>query len=378
MAGSFADLPFALTMPDGWVFGNPKDVAAGLAALQKSDTADAKKLQELLAQSPTFTSEFIAYLVGSPDAFTPNISCNTLDRGSLSVADTLAQGQVQNVDARAELPGIIGKPTADRMTLPVGETVRVRWQWKEATSGADLTSIGYLFVAGPTVYTCVFSAGTPTVATHEPEWEAILRTFAAKPSASPSTAPSEGSAVACPAPASGTSPHQAPEVEGILPSIVAGRPLTRWSVRGRCWLEEVVDTPAHIAEVVAEFTTSSNPDPIDDTNLVYGVAGRSDTKTDPPYFVYTAVRPPNNDEIAFVLFLLFGGAKFHDIEAATDLTHYRAQTIAGKQVYVGTADMLAQDTHQRGRPYLYQTDRYVFLVITDDDAWAAGAIGQLP
>ena len=53
-------------------------------------------------------------------------------------------------------------------------------------------------------------------------------------------------------------------------------------------------------------------------------------------------------------------------------------TIAGKQVYVGTADMLAQDTHQRGRPYLYQTDRYVFLVITDDDAWAAGAIGQLP
>src|SRR6185436_15612691 len=112
MAGSFAELPFSLTMPDGWVFGNPKDVAAGLAALQKSDTADAKKLQELLAQSPTFTSEFIAYLVGSPDAFTPNISCNTLDRGSLSVADTLAQGQVQNVDARAELPGIIGKPTA--------------------------------------------------------------------------------------------------------------------------------------------------------------------------------------------------------------------------------------------------------------------------
>ena len=141
---------------------------------------------------------------------------------------------------------------------------------------------------------------------------------------------------------------------------------------------EAVSDPASIDPFVAQFKTSSNPNPIDDTNLVYGVAGRSDTKTDPPYFVYAAARPANNDEIDLVLYLLFGGARFHDIAAASDLTHYQAQTIAGKQVYVGTADMLAQDTHQRGRPYLYQSDQYVFLVITNDDAWAAGAIDQLP
>jgi len=377
MAGSFAELPFSLTMPDGWVFGNPKEIAAGLAALQKSDTADAKKLQALLAQSPTFTSEFIAYDVGSSDAFTPNIGCNTLDRREdLSVADTLAQGQVQNVAAIAEVPGIIGKPTADRMTLPVGEAVRVRWQWKDAASGTDAASIGYFFVAGPTVYTCVFSAGASTIATHEPEWEAILRTFAAKPSASPSTGPS-GAAVACPTPASGIFPHQAPEIEGILPSIVAGRPLTRWSARGRCWLVVEASDATKIDLFTAQFKTTSNPNPIDDTNLVYGVAGRS-IDADPPFFVFAAVRPANSDEIDFVLYLLFNGAGFHDIAGASDLTHYQAQTIAGKQVYVGTADMLTQDTHQRGQPYLYQTDQYLFLIITDQNAWASDAIGQLP
>ena len=197
IAGSFADLPFTLDMPEGWVFGNAKDVAAGLAAIAKSDSADAKKLQAILAQTATPTSGFVAYDVGSQDAFIPGVGCTTVDRGSLSAADALAQGQVQNVDALAQWPGIIGKPVGDRMTLPVGETVRVRWQWKNAADGTDATSIGYLFVAGPTVCTCVFSAGTPTVATHQPEWEAILRTFAVKPSASPSTTPT-GSVIVVP------------------------------------------------------------------------------------------------------------------------------------------------------------------------------------
>ena len=377
MAGSFADLPFTLTMPDGWAFGTQKDVASELAALEQSDTADAGKLREILAQAPTFTSEFVAYDVASNDSFTPNVSCNTLDRGNMSPADALAEGQAQNVAGLSQLPGIIGTPTADRMVLPVGEAVRVRWRATIATSGADVSSIGYLFVAGPTVYTCVFSAGTPTIATHEPEWEAILRSFAAKPSASVAATTPSADASACPTPAAGIFPHQAPELEGALPSLVTAQPLIRWSVRGRCWLEEVFSDPARIDPFVAQFTTPGNPHPIDDANLVYGVAGRS-IDTDPPSIIYAAVRPANDDEIGLVLYLLIGGAGFHDIAAATDLTHYQSQTIAGRPVYVGTTDMLTQDTHQRGRPYLYQTDRYMFLVITDDDAWAADAISQLP
>ena len=40
--------------------------------------------------------------------------------------------------------------------------------------------------------------------------------------------------------------------------------------------------------------------------------------------------------------------------------------------------MVDQDVHQRGRPYFYETEDYLFLVLTDDDAWATDAIGQLP
>lgn len=130
--------------------------------------------------------------------------------------------------------------------------------------------------------------------------------------------------------------------------------------------------------MLAEFQNLNDPPKIDVTNLAYGVAGRSDTETDPPFFVYGATRPLAEDEIALALYLLFGGAGFHDPATASDLSRYTDQTIEGKQVYVGTADMLDQSEHQRGRPYLYQTDDYMFLLVTDDDAWATDAIRQLP
>ena len=173
-------------------------------------------------------------------------------------------------------------------------------------------------------------------------------------------------------------PHQAPEIEAVLPATVAGRALTRWSVRGRCWPELLFNTPAAIDAFVAEYTTPGNPNPIDGTNLVYGVAGRLDTKSDPPFFVYAAVLPANDDEVALALTLLRGGAGFHDVSGASDQTRYQQKTIAGKDVYVGSLDMLDQDTHQRGRPFLYANNEYMFLVITDDDTWAADAIEQLP
>ena len=40
--------------------------------------------------------------------------------------------------------------------------------------------------------------------------------------------------------------------------------------------------------------------------------------------------------------------------------------------------MLDQTEHIRGRPYLYQTDDAMYLVVTDDDKWALEAIKQLP
>jgi hypothetical protein len=54
------------------------------------------------------------------------------------------------------------------------------------------------------------------------------------------------------------------------------------------------------------------------------------------------------------------------------------RTIAGKTVHAGSADMVEQNNHQRGIPYLYQGDGYMFLVLTDDPAWAEEALAALP
>jgi hypothetical protein len=227
-------------------------------------------------------------------------------------------------------------------------------------------------VVGPTIYTCVFTAATSSVATHEPEWESILGTFKVKAPTAAGPSPST-SASACPV---GSLPHQAPEIEALLPGIVAGRALSRWSVRGECWLELVVD-PGAREELISQATTPANPDPVDPLQLVYGVAGRSDTSTDPPYFVFVAFRPEQPDAI-LPLLLLLGSAGYTDIAAGMDLQNYRQETIGGKQVHTGTPAMISQNSHQRGRPYLYQTETHMFIVITDDDAWAADAMAQLP
>ena len=119
-------------------------------------------------------------------------------------------------------------------------------------------------------------------------------------------------------------------------------------------------------------------EPINLDNMAYAVAGRANTSTDPPYFVWAATKPVDDDELNLTLILLFGGAGYHDVAAGIDPRNYTQQTIAGKEVQVGTDDMLDQDDHQRGRPYFYETNDHVFVLVTDDDTWAADAIGQLP
>ena len=169
--------------------------------------------------------------------------------------------------------------------------------------------------------------------------------------------------------------HDAPTLEATLPTRVAGRDLATWSVAGPCWLEYLFDDDAVIEQILAG---TSDPSALDLSHLAQAVAGRSDTSADPPYFVFAANRPQSQDEIALTQFLLFGGTRFRDVEAATDLRNYETETISDKEVYVGTTDMLDQTEHQRGKPYLYQTDDAMFMVITDDEAWAKEAIAQLP
>jgi hypothetical protein len=175
-------------------------------------------------------------------------------------------------------------------------------------------------------------------------------------------------------------PHQSTEIEALLPPRVAGRDLARWSAVGRCWLGIAVGGyPGGVDGFLASINGAGNSATIDLSHLVYGVAGRSNTQTDPPYFVWAAGRPDDETEIAVATLLLFGGAGFQGgLDTATNLTNYTHRVIDGRDVYVGDASMVTQDSHQSGRPYLYQTDAWMFIVLTDDEAWATDAIQQLP
>jgi hypothetical protein len=177
--------------------------------------------------------------------------------------------------------------------------------------------------------------------------------------------------------------HDSPEVEAILPARVAGRDLDLWSVVGRCWLEMNAGNypggvDAILDDLQAAAAEAGDSTTIDLSHLVYGVAGRVNTKTDPPYFVWAAGRPYDQTEIQLAMLLLFGGAGYVDVAGAADLSKYTHQAIDGRDVFVGNASMVHQSVHQKGRPYLYQTDSWMFIVLTDDDAWAADAISQLP
>ena len=94
--------------------------------------------------------------------------------------------------------------------------------------------------------------------------------------------------------------------------------------------------------------------------------------------MWVAKRPLAEEEMELTMLLMFSGAGFVDPLSAADLDRYEKRTIAGKTVAVGAAGLVAQNEHQRGLPYLYQTDDYLFIVVTEDDAWAEEAIAALP
>ena len=166
----------------------------------------------------------------------------------------------------------------------------------------------------------------------------------------------------CPGPDT-SYPHQDPALESVLPDSVAGRHLTRWSLRGRCWPEFVGFDPDTIGGVALN-------------DLAYAITGRSADR-DPPYFVHVTRHLTDPDADALALSLLLGVAGFSDLESLRP-EDFGAASIGGKDVQVGTLAMVPQDAHQRGRPYIYETDDYSFLVITDDEQWAGDAISQLP
>ena len=60
-----------------------------------------------------------------------------------------------------------------------------------------------------------------------------------------------------------------------------------------------------------------------------------------------------------------------------DLGTWRTLTVAGRKVAVGDDSMFdqAQDSHIR--PYVWNSGQVHYMIVTDDDAWAAEVLGQL-
>jgi hypothetical protein len=165
--------------------------------------------------------------------------------------------------------------------------------------------------------------------------------------------------------------HDAPDVEELLPASVAGRPLATWSVRGEATLRLWGMTADEIRRTAETLAASG----VDLEDVVQATAGRSDVGADPPYFVLAFRIPEASRD------LLGGRAIFASgFTRDTDQWQLEDRIVGGKSVSVGPMDLLVQNDHQRGRPYLYGSTALntSFIVITDDEAWAAEAISKLP
>ena len=103
--------------------------------------------------------------------------------------------------------------------------------------------------------------------------------------------------------------------------------------------------------------------------------GRADTTTDPPYFVFAFRIPADARD-------LLGGYAIASAWFTKETVDWQLEerVIGGKTVEVGPTDLLIQNEHQRGRPYLYGSEALdtSFVVISEDEAWAEEAIRQLP
>jgi hypothetical protein len=165
-------------------------------------------------------------------------------------------------------------------------------------------------------------------------------------------------------------PHEASDLEAIVPARIGGRDLIVWSIRGETMMDLLDADPAAADQLTTELVASGH----DLNDFAQVIAGRADTDRDPPYFVYAFEIPEGSSQTAELMALAAVG--FSSVPKDVDL---ETRTVGGKKVLVGSSDMVRQDEHQRGRPYVYEaTPDLTFFVITDDDAWAEEALAALP
>ena len=175
----------------------------------------------------------------------------------------------------------------------------------------------------------------------------------------------------CSLPGNGDYPHNATALEAQLPKVVLGRDLTIWSVAGWCWVQFSVGD-----EGVANFRPVASAESLQIDTMQYALAGRS-SQDDPPYFVHVLRYSADQTTTEFAIYLFLGSIGVLD-PAAFDSSSLEATTIGGKEVRIAPPELLDQSEHARGAAYFYDAGDYLFVIITDDEAWAQDAASQLP
>jgi hypothetical protein len=165
--------------------------------------------------------------------------------------------------------------------------------------------------------------------------------------------------------------HAAAALEETLPQAIAGRPLVRWSVSGAEFWRAAGRKPN--ASALAELERLR----IGPTDMQLAVAGRADTRRDPPFVIWAVkfgalTRALLRDPFLSQLTL---AAMRADANRGDGL---QQRQIADRQVLVGNRQMVNQNNYHRGVPYLYVADSAIYGVIAEDEPWAHEAIRALP
>ena len=159
-------------------------------------------------------------------------------------------------------------------------------------------------------------------------------------------------------------PHEAPDLEAALPTMLAGRPVAIESYHGALMVTCVRGgTTADVAEFADALVAEGLS--LDDVSVA--VLGRADVQNDPPYFIlaYQLTGHPGNE-----------WPPTTGIDNP-DVAGFREANIEGKQVLVGETAGVDQTEHAHGRPYVWNSPTVHYLVVTDDESWAIEALRAL-
>ena len=205
---------------------------------------------------------------------------------------------------------------------------------------------------GSSAVTDISSSATTTAPT--------VRPATPSPTASPTTGVEESEVASSCFPV----PHEAPDLEAMLPATIAGRPLARESFRGARMVTCIMR--GSDADV-ADFADALEADGLGLDDISLAIAGRSDVENDPPYliFAYRMAGHPGVDWPSTMALEYPAAAAFEET------------VLEDKLVLVGDAAAIEQSAHARGRPYVWDGPTVHYLIVTDDEAWAREALRTL-